>query len=173
MIGKDTDEVIQERFDSLLYKCQKDLEQIIKGSDFDFDHVSGMHYICNKISLNRDGLYVDSTKWIKSKKVSINPKHNDDNCLQHAIMIALNHKQIKGNVQRTTTIFPFVDQYEWKDINFPSQAKDWKILKQTINQLLSMFCSFHPKTEKRQVNLKHNQKRQKQVILLMTTDCEK
>ena len=51
MIIDDTDKIIQELFDSLLH--QKGLEQFRKGRNFVFDYISGMHYICNKISINR------------------------------------------------------------------------------------------------------------------------
>ena len=32
----------------------------------------------------------------------------------------------KKNSQRISKIIPFIDQYNWKDIKFPSQLKDWK-----------------------------------------------
>lgn len=51
MIIDDTDKIIQELFDSLSH--QKGLEQFRKGRNFVFDYISGMHYIYNKISINR------------------------------------------------------------------------------------------------------------------------
>lgn len=51
MIIDDTDKIIQELFDSLLH--QKGLEQFRKSRNFVFDYISGMHYIYNKISINR------------------------------------------------------------------------------------------------------------------------
>ena len=53
IIGNDADKIIQELFDSLLH--QIGLEQFRKGRNFIFDYVSGIHYICNKISINRGG----------------------------------------------------------------------------------------------------------------------
>ena len=41
------------------------MEQSMKGSNFVFDYVSGMHEICNKISTNRCGSNTDSPKCIK------------------------------------------------------------------------------------------------------------
>ena len=40
--------------------------------------------------------------------------------------VALNHEQIKKDPQRITKIKPFINQYIWKDIDFPSHSKDWK-----------------------------------------------
>ena len=39
---------------------------------------------------------------------------------------SINLGKIKRNPQRISKIKPFVDQYNWKDINFPSTSKDWK-----------------------------------------------
>ena len=40
--------------------------------------------------------------------------------------IALNYEQIKKDLQRISKNKPFIDQYIWKEINFPSQRKDWE-----------------------------------------------
>ena len=45
-----SDEVIQELFVSLLFRCQIDLEESIKGSDFIFDCVKLLHYKRHKIN---------------------------------------------------------------------------------------------------------------------------
>ena len=42
MIGKDTDEIILELFDSLLDRYQEGLEEFMEGSGFAFDHVDGL-----------------------------------------------------------------------------------------------------------------------------------
>ena len=43
-----------------------------------------------------------------------------------AIADALNYEQIKSHPERTSKIKPFIDQYNWKEIDFPLQSKDWK-----------------------------------------------
>ena len=55
MCGYDTNEIIKEGFNSLLQRYQEGLEESMKGSDFVFDFVDGLHYKCRKISLNRVG----------------------------------------------------------------------------------------------------------------------
>ena len=64
----------------------------MKGLDFEFDGVNILYYDFNKISLNRGGSYVDPPKWIKNKKLTINPKNNDYKCFQYAANLALNLK---------------------------------------------------------------------------------
>ena len=61
---------------------------------------------------------------LKNKKAKINPKNNDGKCFQYALTVALNHEQIKKDPQRITKIKPFIDQCNWKEIDFPSHNKD-------------------------------------------------
>ena len=94
MIGSETNEVIQELFESLLQRYQKELEESMKGREFVFDDVNALYYDFNKISLSRGKSYIDSPKWLKNKKATINPKNNDDKCFQYAVTSGLNHEQI-------------------------------------------------------------------------------
>ena len=66
----------------------------MRGSEFVFDNVDLLYYKLHKISLNRGGSYIASSKWLKSKKTKINRKNNDDKCFQYAITVALNYEQI-------------------------------------------------------------------------------
>ena len=96
MISYATDEIIEELSESLLQKHQKRLEEKIKGSEFIFGSVDLLYYKLYKISLNRDGSYTDSPKWLKNKKVTINPKNNDDKYFQCATTVGLNYQNIKA-----------------------------------------------------------------------------
>ena len=53
MMGSETDEIIEERFKSLLQRYQEGLEESIKGSEFIFDSVDVLYYDLNKISLSK------------------------------------------------------------------------------------------------------------------------
>ena len=79
MMGNETDEIIKELFESLLQKCQEGLEEKKRGSEF-FDSVDLLHYNLHKISLNRSGSNIDSPKWLKIKKTTVNPENNDHTC---------------------------------------------------------------------------------------------
>ena len=115
LIGNETGETIEVLFDSFLQRYQKGLEESMRGSEFVFDNVDSFYCKLHKISLNRGGSYIDSSKWLKNKKATINPKNNDDKCFQYAITVALNHEQIKKDPQIITKIKPFIDQYNWKE----------------------------------------------------------
>ena len=68
MMGSETDETIEELFESLLQRYQEGLEESMKGSEFVFDSVDLLCYEFHKISLNRGGSYIDSPKELKNKK---------------------------------------------------------------------------------------------------------
>ena len=95
-----------------------------------------IYYIINfiKISLNRGGSYIDSLKWLKNKKATINPKNNDDKYFQYDVTAALSHQNIKSNPERITKINPFIDQYDWEEIKFPSNKKHWNKFEKIIKQ---------------------------------------
>ena len=44
---------------------------------------------------------------------------------------ALNHEQIKSDPERISNI---IDRYDWKEINFPSNEKDWNEFEKYINK---------------------------------------
>ena len=71
MIGYETDEIIEELFESVLQKYQEGLEEEMRGSKFVFDSVDILYYKLYKISLNRGGSYIDSPKLLKNKKATI------------------------------------------------------------------------------------------------------
>ena len=126
MMSSETDGIIEELFGFLLQKYQKDLEEWMHGSHFVFDSVNLLYYNLNKISLSRGRSYIDSPEWLKNKKPTINPINNDDDkCFQHVLTVVLNYEQIKNHPERISNIKPFIDQYNWKEINFPSTKKDW------------------------------------------------
>ena len=96
-MGCETDKIVKELFESLLQNYHKDLEETLSGSEFVHNSVDLLYYHLQKRSLKKGGSYIDSPKWLKNKKATINPKNNDDNCFQYALTVALNHKQIKNH----------------------------------------------------------------------------
>ena len=70
MNGSDTDEVIKLLFESFLQKYEENLQEKLKGSDFEFDGVNFLYYDFNKTSINRGGSHIDSSKWLKDKKIN-------------------------------------------------------------------------------------------------------
>ena len=110
MLGKETDEIIRELFESIFQRHQERLEESTRGSEFVSDSIDLLCYKLYKKSLNRGRSYIDSPERLKNKKARINPKINDDKCFQYIITVALNHEQIKNNPERILKIKIFIDQ---------------------------------------------------------------
>ena len=56
----------------------------------------------NKISISKGGSYIDSPKWLKNKRSTINPKNNGYKCFQYAITLALNLDKINKSKHNLT-----------------------------------------------------------------------
>ena len=80
MNGDDTNEIIKSLLDSFLQRFEENLQEKMKRSDFEFDGINFFNYNFNKTSIYRVGPYIDSPKWLKDKKSTINPKKNDLKC---------------------------------------------------------------------------------------------
>ena len=106
----------------------------MRGSEFVYDNVDVLYYNLNKVSLSRGGSYIDYPKWLKNNKTTINPQNKkDDKCFQYALTVALNYEKIKKDLQRISKIKPFIDQYNWNEIDFQSNGKDWKKIESNNN----------------------------------------
>ena len=62
MFGYDIDDIIEQLFESLLQKYEENLQNKMRGSEFEFDGVNFLYYDFSKTSINRGGSYIDSPK---------------------------------------------------------------------------------------------------------------
>ena len=106
---------------------------------------------------------------MKDKK-TINPNNDNDKCFQYAITAALNHEQIKSNLQRIAKKKnPFINQYDWNEKNFLSKARDWKKF-ETNEKSIAVSILFVPHNEeeiKQAYISKYSLQNPSQIILLM------
>ena len=174
MFGDDNDDIIEQLFESLLQKYEENLQNKMRGSEFEFDGVNFLYYDFNKTSINRGGSYIDSPKWLKDKKSTINPKNNDDKCFQYAVTLALNLDKIKKDPQRVSKIKAFIEKYNWEDIDFPSTSKDWKKFERNNEVALNiLYVPYNTKKINIAYKSKNNLTQEKQIILLMISDGQK
>ena len=66
MSGTETDDVINEFFNSFHRRYQEGLQTKMKGSSFTFERIDLLEYHLHKISLNRGSSYINSPEWIKN-----------------------------------------------------------------------------------------------------------
>ena len=60
MMGRETDEIIEDLFESFLQKHQEGLEESMRGSESAYDSIDALYYNLNKVSLSRGGSYINS-----------------------------------------------------------------------------------------------------------------
>ena len=174
-MGSETDEIIEELFEPLLERCQEGLQESMRGSEFIFDSVDALYYDLNKVSLSRGRSYIDSPEWLKNKRTTTNPKNNDDKCFQYFLVVALSHEEIKNHPERISNIKPFIDLYNWKEIDFPPDNKDWKKFESNNKSIALniLYVRHNTKEIRHAYKSEYNLERENQVILLMITDGKK
>ena len=109
---------------------------------------------------------------MKSKKATINLQIIDNECFKYASTAPLNYQKFENHPERRSNLKPFIDQYNWEGIEFPSHSKDWKKFEQN-NKTIALNILYVPyNTEQiRPAYIsKYNHERDNQVILLMITD---
>ena len=170
--GNETDEIITKFLKSFLNNYQKEEKVLRNGSNFVFESVDSLTYHIHKINLKRGRSYKKSPEWILNKRATINPKSKDNKCFQYVITAALSHQKIENHPERISYIKPFIDQYNWKGIDFAARIKDWKKFEQnnTTIVLNIIYVPLNTKTLNLAYKSKYNRKRENQVVLLMITD---
>ena len=175
MMGSETDEIIEEIFKSILQRYQEGLEESMRVSEFVFDCVNTLNYDLTKKNLSRYCSYIDSRKWLKNKKAIMNSKNNDNKCFQYALTAALKYQNSKNNPERISKKKNIIDQYNSKEISFPSHKKDWKNFELTNKSIALniLYVPYNTKEIRHAYKSKHNLHRENQVILFMITDGKK
>ena len=69
MFGDDNDDIIEQLFESLLKKYEENLQNKMRGSEFEFDGVNFLYYDFNETSINRGRSYIDSPKSLKESQL--------------------------------------------------------------------------------------------------------
>ena len=87
----------------------------------------------------------------------------------------ISKQNIKNNPERISKIKPFIDQYNWKEIDFSSHKKEWKIFEKNNKSItLNILYLPHNTEEIRHAYVsKYNTNRENHIILLMITDGKK
>ena len=172
MSGSETEEITEKLIMSLLQKYQDNLQNKMKGSDFVFNGVNYLFYDLNGITISKGGSYIESPKWLKDKKCIVNQKNNDNKCFHYATTLALNFNKTDRKPQRISKIKPFIDNYNWNDINFPTAKKDWN--KFELNNkdvaLNILYVPFNNKKIEIAYKSKYNLIGDNQIILLMISN---
>ena len=107
-----SNEITTELYNSLLHRYQEVLENKMEGSSFKSDYIKFLNIRFNQVDLIRGSSYIKEDKWISNKKEKNHQKNNQ--------------KKIGDHPERINKIMPFITKYNWNNINFTSQRKDWE-----------------------------------------------
>ena len=101
LMASETNNIINELIESFLQKYQNGLKEKMKDTKFVCEIVDLLYYNFHKTTFQRAGSsYIKSYGWITNKRVTINPKNEDDsNCYQYAITVTLNHQNIRNHLE--------------------------------------------------------------------------
>ena len=77
----------------------------------------------------------------------------------------------KNNSERISKINPFIEQLDWKEIDFPSHKKDWEKFKLNNKSIALnvLYVPYNNEKIRRAYKSKSNTSRENQVFLLMIT----
>ena len=175
IIGCETEEVPENLIMLILQKYQDNLQNKMKGSDFIFNGINYLYHDLNRITISKGGSYIESPKWLKDKKCTINQKNTDNKRFQYATTLALNFNNIDKHHQRISKIKPFIDNYNWNDINFPAAKKDWNKFEVNNKNVAPniLYVPFNTKKIERAYKSKYNFIRDNQIILLLISNGKK
>ena len=124
---------------------------------------------------------LNSLGWLQGKKEAINNNNNNNsnnnniNEFENALDDALNFQTIENHLERISKLKPYINKYNWKGINFPATPKDWKKFERNNKTILLnvLYIPRNTKTIGVAYRWEYNNKRKKQVILLIITNGKK
>ena len=121
---KDSEEI------TLLYKSEHSLERenkVLLLMINDDDDKEKFYHFAVKCKLE-----LWSSEWLRSKKELIT---NEVNCFQNALNDSLDYQRIEKDPLRISKLKSYINQYNWKDIKFPSDKEDWKKFEQNNKEI--------------------------------------
>ena len=115
---------------------------------------------------------LNSSGWLIGKKETI---ISGDNDFENALDDALNYKNIEKHPERISKLKPYINEYNWKGIDFPAGLKDWINFERDNKTIALNILSLKHNTKTISVAYRseYNNKCKKQVILLMISNGKK
>ena len=169
----DTNGVIIELFDTFFERYQKELETKMTGSSYFFEKVEPLQYHLDKVTLKGGSSYILSLAWINNEKCTINRHNiNDNNCFQYSVVAALNQYEMPNHPERVNNLTPFMDNYNWNDLESPAGHKDYSAFKKNNPKIAlnRLYVPYQTKEIVPNYISKHNKTSDTQANLLMITD---
>ena len=115
---------------------------------------------------------LNSSGWLNGKNETVITADKD---FENALDDALNYQNIETHPERISKLKPYINKYNWEGIEFPAGPKDWKKFEKKQNKIALniLFIPHNTETIRVAYRSEYNNKRKKQVVLLMITDGKK
>ena len=139
---------------------QSNINKILKDSTINNEEF----FINDILNKNNENTYVETPICIKSKKAVLNPKSNDNKSFQYSITLSLYHKEVGNNFNRITKIKPYVNNFNWNNINFPPANQDYETFELNNENISLNIYQFDNEKVSQLYKSKYDKK---QVILLL------
>ena len=121
-----------------------------------------------------DSTFIKTSEWIKNKQCKINPQNKDDKSFQYSITLSLYYEQIKKNDYRVSKIKPFINNFNWKNINFQPTQQDYQQFEINNESIVLNILQINNQEKiSHYYKSQYNKTRENKVILLMLTDNNK
>ena len=110
--------------------------------------------------------------WLKCKKETI---ISGDNDFEDALDDSLNYQNIETHPKRISKLKPYSNKFNWEGIKLLTESEEWSKFERNDKKISLNVLYVQHNTKRISVAYKseYNNKRQKQVILLLITDGKK
>ena len=117
---------------------------------------------------------LNSSGWLKAnKQTTINNNNTDnDNDFEDVSDDGLNYQIIEKDLERVSKLKHYINKYNWEGINVPVESKEWQKFEKNNNTIALnvLYISHNTETISGAYRSEYNNKRKKQIILLMITN---
>ena len=113
---------------------------------------------------------METPEWLTLKRSVLNANNKDNKCFQYSIILSLHHKQIGRNYCRISNIEPFIDKFNWENINFPLQEQDYQQFEMNNKSIALNVLPANEQKTSHFYKSEFNKTRKIRVILLILTD---
>ena len=119
----DMDEIVSAMIEHMKQQIEN---PALRDSKFVFDRIIHMDIDVHRLNLTRGSFYIPLPDWLAKKKVIINPKNSDLECLKWAVIAAMRWEEIDRDHQRISKLRRYEDNFDWDGIKFPASIRDIK-----------------------------------------------
>ena len=131
---------------------------------------------------------LNSSGWLRVKKKAIinnsnnnnknnnnNNNSNNNNEFENALDDTLNYLNIETHPEKISNTKPYINKYNWKVIKFPAEPEEWKKFERNNKTIAlnALYVQYNTKRISVAYRSEYNNKRKRQVILLMITNGKK